>query len=79
LNCAVDHSSVYVSLQKFYTLFLTRFRIYKIASPPQTKMTSKDDISGLVSLAVVGKHPDLMVAHPTPTIFPTIGRNFEIS
>jgi hypothetical protein len=28
---------------------------------------------------VVGKHPDLMVAHPTPTIFPTIGRNFEIS
>jgi hypothetical protein len=29
--------------------------------------------------AVVGKHPDLMVAHPTPTIFPTIGRNFEIS
>jgi hypothetical protein len=31
------------------------------------------------SLAVMGKHPDLMVAHPTSTIFPTIGRNFEIS
>jgi hypothetical protein len=33
-----------------YTLFLTRFRTYKIASPPLTKMTSKDDIKGLVSL-----------------------------
>ncbi len=32
-------------------LFLTRFRVYKIASPPQTKMTSKDDIQGLVSLS----------------------------
>jgi hypothetical protein len=29
LNCAVDHI-----LQEFYTLFLTRFRIYKIATPP---------------------------------------------
>ncbi len=29
--------------------------------------------------AVMGKHPDLMVAHPTSTIFTTIGRNFEIS
>jgi hypothetical protein len=37
LNCAVDHI-----LQEFYTLFLTRFRTYKIASPPQTEMTSKD-------------------------------------
>jgi hypothetical protein len=45
LNCVVDHI-----LQKIYTLFLTRFRAYKIASPPQTKMTSKDDIYGLVSL-----------------------------
>ena len=45
LNCTVDHI-----LQEFYTLFLTRFRTYKIASPPQTKMTSKDDIKGLVSL-----------------------------
>ncbi len=32
LNCAVEHI-----LQEFYTLLLTRFRIYKIASPPQTK------------------------------------------
>ena len=29
LNCAVDHI-----LQEFYTLFLTRFRTYQIASPP---------------------------------------------
>ncbi len=41
LNGAVDHI-----LQEF----LTRFRTYKIATPPQTKMTSKDDIKGFVSL-----------------------------
>ena len=29
--------------------------------------------------AVVGKHPDLMVGHPTSTVFPTKDRNFEIS
>ncbi len=45
LNCTVEHI-----LQEFYTLFLTRFKTYKIASPPHTKMTSKDDIKGLVSL-----------------------------
>jgi hypothetical protein len=45
LKCIVDHI-----LQEFYTLFLTRFRTYKIASPPLTKMTSKVDIEGLVSL-----------------------------
>jgi hypothetical protein len=45
LKCTVDHI-----LQEFYTLFLTRFRTNKITSPPQTKMTSKDDIKGLVSL-----------------------------
>jgi hypothetical protein len=45
LKCTVDHI-----LQEFYTLFLTRFRTYKTASPPLTKMTSKDDIKGLVSL-----------------------------
>jgi hypothetical protein len=45
LKCTVDHI-----LQEFYTLFLTRFRTYNIAAPPQTKMTSKDDIKGLVSL-----------------------------
>jgi hypothetical protein len=31
-GCTVDHI-----LQEFYTLFLTRFGTYKIASPPQTK------------------------------------------
>jgi hypothetical protein len=45
LKCTVDHI-----LQEFYTLFLTRFRTYKIVSPPQTKMTSKDDIKGFVCL-----------------------------
>jgi hypothetical protein len=45
LKCTVDHI-----LQEFFTLFLTKFRTYKIASPPQTKMTSKDDMKGLVSL-----------------------------
>jgi hypothetical protein len=39
LGCVVDHI-----LQEFNTLFLTRFRTYKIATPPQTKMTCKDDI-----------------------------------
>jgi hypothetical protein len=28
---------------------------------------------------VMGKHPDLMVGPPTPTIFPTNDRNFERS
>jgi hypothetical protein len=45
LDCAVEHI-----LQEFYILFLNRFRTYKIATPPQTKMTIKDDIKGLVSL-----------------------------
>jgi hypothetical protein len=45
LKCTVDHI-----LQEFYTLFRTRFTTYKIASPLLTKMTSKDDIKGLVSL-----------------------------
>ncbi len=44
-SCVVDHI-----LQEFYTLFLTKVRTYKIASPLQTKMTSEDDILGLVSL-----------------------------
>jgi hypothetical protein len=39
LKRTVDHI-----LQEFYTLFLTRFRTNKIATPPQTKVTSKDDI-----------------------------------
>ncbi len=29
---------------------MTRFRTYKIATPPETKVTSKDDIKGFVSL-----------------------------
>jgi hypothetical protein len=29
--------------------------------------------------AVMGKHPDLMVAHPTPTIFRPLVEIFEIS
>jgi hypothetical protein len=33
-----------------YTLFLSRFRTYKIATPPQTKVTSKDDIKGFLCL-----------------------------
>ncbi len=37
-------------LLEFYTLFLTKVKTYNIASPPQTKMTSKDDIEGLVSV-----------------------------
>jgi hypothetical protein len=45
LSCTVDHI-----LQEFYTLFLTRYRTYKIASPPQTKMSSKDDIKGLIGV-----------------------------
>ncbi len=36
LKCTVDHI-----LQEFYTLFLTRFRTYKIASPPKTKWPVK--------------------------------------
>jgi hypothetical protein len=40
-SCVVDHI-----LQEFYTLFLNRFRTYKIASPSQTRMTSIDDIKG---------------------------------
>ena len=52
LKCTVDHI-----LQEFYTLFLTRFRTYKIASPPLTKMTGKDDIEGLVSLKLLRPCP----------------------
>jgi hypothetical protein len=41
LSCVVvvDHI-----LQEFNILFLTRCRSYKLAIPPQTKMTIKDDI-----------------------------------
>ncbi len=36
LSCVVDHI-----LQEFNTLFLTRFRTYKIATPPKTKTPVK--------------------------------------
>jgi hypothetical protein len=36
LSCVVDHI-----LQEFNTLFLTRFRTYKIATPTQTKTPVK--------------------------------------
>jgi hypothetical protein len=39
LSCVVDHI-----LQKFYTLLLTRFRTYKIASTPQTKWPVKTTV-----------------------------------
>jgi hypothetical protein len=39
LSCVVDHI-----LQEFNTLHLTRFRIYKNATLPPNKNTSKDDI-----------------------------------
>jgi hypothetical protein len=38
-SCVIVHIQ-----QEFNTQFLTRFRTYKIATPLQTKMTSKDDI-----------------------------------
>ncbi len=45
VSCAVDHI-----LQEFYTLLLTRFRTYQIASPPQTKWPLKTTLRGLVPL-----------------------------
>ncbi len=45
LSCVVD-----LILEEYNTLFLTRFRTYKFSTPSQAKMTSKDDIQGLVSL-----------------------------
>ncbi len=36
-SCVVDHI-----LQEFNTLFLTRFRTYKIATPSQAKITSNE-------------------------------------
>ncbi len=68
LKCTVDHI-----LQEFYTLFLTRFRTYKIASPPQTKMTSKDDIRGLVSLKF------LRLCPPPITALSYLPRNFLLA
>ncbi len=56
LSCVVDHI-----LQQFNTLFLTRFRTYKIATPPQTKTPVKTTFRDwcLYSAFVHGSvHPD---------------------
>ncbi len=45
----------------------------------QQDSTSHTPLINTCRKAVMGKHPDLMVAHPTSTIFTTIGRNYEIS
>ncbi len=42
LSCVVEHI-----LQEFNTLFLTRFRTYKIATPPQTKTPIKTTPPGV--------------------------------
>jgi hypothetical protein len=39
LSCVVDHI-----LREFITMFMTRFRTYKIATPTPNKNASKDDI-----------------------------------
>jgi hypothetical protein len=62
VDCTVDH-----------ILFLTRFRTYKIVSPPQTKMTSKDDIKGLVSLKFL--RPCCDVTGTTRPAASTLGRS----
>jgi hypothetical protein len=54
LKCTLDHI-----LQVFYTPFRTRFRTYKIATPPQTKVTSKDDHKGFVSLKFLRLRVDI--------------------
>ncbi len=59
LKCTVDHI-----LQEFNTLFLTRFRTYKIAKQPQTKVTSKDDIKWFVSLKFLRLCWQLSVCDP---------------
>ncbi len=45
MNCAVDHI-----LQEFYTLFLTEIQNLPNCFTTPNKMTSEDDIKGLVSL-----------------------------
>jgi hypothetical protein len=43
-GCIVLYGAVDHILQEFYTLFLTRFKTYKIASPPQTKWPVKTTV-----------------------------------
>jgi hypothetical protein len=45
----------------------------------QWEATSTLTFHQTLSQAVMGKHPDLMVGPPTPTVFPTNDRNFERS
>ncbi len=61
----VDHI-----LQEIYTLFLTRFRTYKIASPHQTKWPVKTSWRDLVSLKFFRPCPTPYQYHPhhTPNV-----------
>ncbi len=61
LSCIVDHI-----LQEFNTLFLTRFRTYKITTPPQTKSTVKTTFTDwcLYSSFVHGLHPTTTILFP---------------
>jgi hypothetical protein len=69
LNCVVDHI-----LQEFYTLFLTRFRTYKIASPPPKKKNHQRRHLGVG----VFKVPSSMLG--TGTLFqPRVNFFFRIS
>ncbi len=65
LSCAIDNI-----LQKFYTLFLTRFRTYKIASPPQTKEDSNiKRVTGYTVKKRISIFPPSPAdQNPTPTI-----------
>jgi hypothetical protein len=63
LKCVVDHI-----LQEFNTPFLARFRTYKIASPTPNKVTSKDDIKGVVSLKFL---------RPCGQQFTKLGRKYQ--
>jgi hypothetical protein len=53
-------------------MFLIRFNTYKIASPPQTKMTSKDNHKGLVSLKFLHPCLGLLTRYTTVLIQPKI-------
>jgi hypothetical protein len=69
LSCVVDHI-----LEEFNTLFLTRFRTYKIATPPQTKMTNKDDMVytflGLRGVAEPPPPPELRRGEGAGRLYP---------
>ncbi len=66
-----------------------RPRVYPPLVPRATKLLAGEGVGGpssndgtdtsTIYVPEMGKHPDLLVAHPTSTIFTTIGRNYEIS